>query len=163
MAAYPTGIAEVDALPVVVAKVIGDVGKTGESAVASTIDQMRETLLFLSVEACDNGTNLRPAFVVTVPTPEVIGTTVVAVSPDLLNILGYADKAAYQAALNESDFIHPADLLSVQSHVSHGIAAPYKARLKKADLSYQRMVVRGISLVYKGKTYRLSILRREGT
>lgn len=161
MAAYPTGFPDIDALPVSTSEVVGDATLQGKDT-TEQVEVLRGLLLFLAVESCDNGTNVAPGFVVSVPTDGIVGTQVVAVSPEVLDTLNYADKAAYQAALDVAGFVHSDDLLSATAHVSHGIAAPYKLRLRRGDnAQYVRCLVRGISVAYKGVNYRITIIRRE--
>jgi hypothetical protein len=163
MSAYPTGFDAIDALPVDVAKHSGDLVTVSAGEKPEQLhEKLRQIVLFLAVEACDNGDAYRPGFVVSVPTTQVVGTQVVAVSPDVLAITKYDDKEAYQAALNAPDFVHPEDLLSASAHIAPGSRAPYKLRLKRGDNGeYIRVTVRGLTLNYLGTQYRITIIRRE--
>ena len=162
MTIYPTGFPDIDALPIAVSRNAGDVSTQSKLQTGDQVERLREVILLLAVESCDTDDQFKPGVVVSIPTAGIVGTQVVAVSPNVLDITHYADRTAYQAALNTTDFIHAEDLGSAIAHVTHGITAPYKLRLKRGDNGqYQRVLLRGIGLVYKGVSYRITIMRRE--
>ena len=78
----------------------------------------------------------------------ISGALVYFVNAALLNILKYADLAAYQAALALGTFVHPDDLVVSTDHVVHASSATYDVRLLRGDNGqYRKVRVSGLSFV----------------
>lgn len=85
---------------------------------------------------------------------------IVYVSDVLLDLLEYADQAAYVAAVAQSDFIHVDDQLVSSQHIVNGSSVLYDIRIKKGNGSgYKWCRVEGLLFAFGGITYRLTMIQ----
>lgn len=149
MLPFPTGDANIDSLSV-------DAGKWAQRV--ETPDAIARWMLYAALRLSVGNVGVvlfRPSVPFNLTT-----VSIVYVSDVLLDVLNYANQAAYETAVAQSDFIHVDDQLVSSQHIVNGSSVIYDIRIKKGDGSgYKWCRVEGLLFVFSGVTYRLTMIQ----
>jgi len=125
----------------------------GHASIIASGDAAQDWLLYTTVMASDNG-----GVVVHRPGATVALTDVLHVNQRLLSLLDYPDAAAYEAAVQSGNFVHPDDLSVVDAHVRTRSSAVYDARLRRAGGTWRNCRIQGGTILRGGFEYRVTII-----